>query len=124
MIQLKTDEPMSIEKSLLIKDMTLDMLIDKHHPALAGHFPGNPIVPGVVILDHLIQLWQKQSGQSVNSIMNAKFINLLRPDISCRIHYTAKAQHINFLVTTSGPHSMAQQETDPVIICKGLFSYE
>lgn len=29
--------------------------IAANHPALPGHFPGHPVVPGVMIIDHVLQ---------------------------------------------------------------------
>ena len=36
--------------------MNYSFSIKKTHLSLKGHFPGNPIVPGVVILDEVIQI--------------------------------------------------------------------
>lgn len=33
------------------------------HPALAGHFPGRPIVPGVVLLDRVVGLADQVFGR-------------------------------------------------------------
>jgi 3-hydroxymyristoyl/3-hydroxydecanoyl-(acyl carrier protein) dehydratase len=56
--------------------------IDSRHPSLPGHFPGNPIVPGVVILEEILA----QMGQSLNKpfvlthVPSVKFHSPLRPD--------------------------------------------
>ena len=41
---------------------TLSLRIAPDHPALAGHFPGNPIVPGVVLLDLAIRALARRGG--------------------------------------------------------------
>jgi 3-hydroxyacyl-[acyl-carrier-protein] dehydratase len=55
-------------------------LIAENHPALAGHFPGNPIVPGVLILDEVLQAVQQWRGPiRLKSVESVKFRSPLRP---------------------------------------------
>lgn len=50
-------------------------------PFVAGHFPGNPLVPGVVILQYVIEEIARQLGKDVSpgQIQKAKFLSPLRP---------------------------------------------
>lgn len=51
------------------------------HPAFAGHFPGRPIVPGVVLLDQAILFAEALLGRKVErwQIGNAKFLSPAGP---------------------------------------------
>jgi len=50
------------------------------HPALAGHFPGNPIVPGVLILDEVVQAAEQWRGRlRLKGVESVKFTSELRP---------------------------------------------
>jgi predicted hotdog family 3-hydroxylacyl-ACP dehydratase len=54
--------------------------IQRDHPSLPGHFPDEPIVPGVVILDEVrAALAQWRQGR-IAQIHFAKFLRPLRPD--------------------------------------------
>jgi 3-hydroxyacyl-[acyl-carrier-protein] dehydratase len=54
--------------------------ISADHPSLPGHFPGTPIVPGVVILDEILAaLTEWRGGSRVTSIRAVKFLAPLKP---------------------------------------------
>lgn len=59
--------------------MTSRFTINPDHAALPGHFPGNPVVPGVVLLEHLIEaLAQAHPGRTCTGVRRMKFLRLLR----------------------------------------------
>ncbi len=53
--------------------------IDPGHPALAGHFPGHPVVPSVLILDEVMNAIQAGSPNTIVGIPRVKFLSPLRP---------------------------------------------
>ena len=60
------------------------------HPSLAGHFPGAPIVPGVVILDEVaaaLAEWRKDC--QLTQIRAVKFVLPLKPEQPFTICLTA-----------------------------------
>ena len=65
-----------------------DVSIAKDHPCLAGHFPGNPVVPGVVILDKVREAIQiKKSGFRISSFPSVKFLQPLLPSQEFKIEF-------------------------------------
>jgi 3-hydroxyacyl-[acyl-carrier-protein] dehydratase len=55
-------------------------LIPADHPSLAGHFPGAPIVPGVVVLDEVAAVlaeWRQDC--QLTGIPSVKFIAPIKP---------------------------------------------
>ena len=62
------------------------------HPAFAGHFPGMPIVPGVVLLDEAIQAIATDIGHSGGwNIASVKFLHPLGPDARVVIRHEVQA---------------------------------
>lgn len=55
--------------------------VPANHPAFAGHFPGRPVVPGVVLLDRVILFAESLSAQPIAGWQfgNAKFLAPVGP---------------------------------------------
>jgi 3-hydroxyacyl-[acyl-carrier-protein] dehydratase len=63
--------------------------IPSDHPAFAGHFPGTPIVPGVVLLEEVLQVLGSDLGLTVTDwqISSVKFLSPLTPGESAIMEY-------------------------------------
>lgn len=61
--------------------LVLRKVVRLDHPAAPGHFPGNPIMPGVVLLDEIIgaALEHGQLADAACVIKAAKFLRPVRP---------------------------------------------
>lgn len=58
--------------------MDYSFTIQATHPSLKGHFPNNPIVPGVVILDEVINIIKELKPElTVTAIPMVKFTHPL-----------------------------------------------
>ncbi len=78
------------------------------HPCFAGHFPGNPIVPGVVILEYVQkQLLNVIDGYRISTLAQAKFIRSISPeeDFSITLTQTTKGT-IKFLCANNAGNVM------------------
>ena len=65
----------------------INFTIYSDHPCLAGHFPDNPIVPAVTLLDELISaIFYQQSPPENMVIKQAKFIGPVFPGERVNVH--------------------------------------
>ncbi len=60
------------------ESQTLSVSAD--HPAMPGHFPGRPIVPGVLLLDLVVEDWLRQRPEApLRGLSKMKFLSVLAP---------------------------------------------
>ena len=84
--------------------------IDALHPALPGHFPGRPIVPGVVLLDRLAAVVEREWRAPIAKLPQVKFLRLLRPGEPATLTIDGEAPHGKFVIESAGD-----------IVAKGTF---
>jgi 3-hydroxyacyl-[acyl-carrier-protein] dehydratase len=71
------------------------IIFNETHPIFSGHFPGNPIVPGVIQVQIIKNLMEKKFEQNLilSQAKNIKFLSIISPvthpqvEVSLRIQY-------------------------------------
>lgn len=82
------------------------------HPALPGHFPGNPVVPGVLLLDHLFAGLQAETGRRVRRLEQARFMAALRAGEDARAYCSVHGPRVDF-------HLRAPREGVSTVLASG-----
>lgn len=66
------------------------------HPSLPGHFPGAPLVPGVVMLEAVAGALRAWRGERLARIAEAKFVAPLLPGEDVEIRLSESAGRLRF----------------------------
>ena len=81
---------------------TTSFSIPEDHPALPGHFPGHPVVPGVVVLDRVAAALAHWRGARLVGLPQAKFLHPLLPGQRADLYLEDGVSAIRFRVLHEG----------------------
>ena len=95
--------------------MEFDFKVAPDHPSLPGHFPGHPLVPGVLLLDHVLQAITRLTGHDVGGLRQMKFMSALLPGERAHGSCEVDGLRVSFRVLTD------RQGAD-VVVAEGIAS--
>lgn len=83
-----------------------NLQLDAHHAIFKGHFPGNPVTPGVVQVEILGELLSDALQQKValKTMGNCKFLAVLNPE-----EHAAIEVKITHALTEENTHKVSAQ---------------
>jgi 3-hydroxyacyl-[acyl-carrier-protein] dehydratase len=90
--------------------VAIDLVVPASHPSLPGHFPGKPIVPGVVLL----ALVHKHACQNLGFAAGAsrwrriKFLRPVQPDQHVILELDGQTEQFSFAIMTTSGEAVAR----------------
>lgn len=92
---------------------TAQISLNKDHDIFKGHFPGNPVTPGVCMMQIVKELTEEFTGSSLflKTASNVKFMAIINsfetPDLKIQLDITENEQDIKVKNTTSFGETIA-----------------
>jgi 3-hydroxyacyl-[acyl-carrier-protein] dehydratase len=69
------------------------------HPCYEGHFPGRPVLPGVVLLELVAEAIGRGAPRAIGAV---KFQRALLPGENFTLHWNAKGARVDFHCERAG----------------------
>lgn len=92
---------------------TAQISLNKDHDIFKGHFPGNPVTPGVCMMQIVKELTEEFTGSSLflKTASNVKFMAIINPfetpDLKIQLDITENEQDVKVKNTTSFGETIA-----------------
>ena len=85
------------------QEISCRIVFNGEHAIFKGHFPRNPVVPGVCMMEMVKELLQEQVHESLmlRSTGNVKFLQLITPDVQPVIKIEWKQNEAGYAVKAS-----------------------
>lgn len=97
--------------------------VDPSAGVFAGHFPGNPVLPGACSIQTLTEILRSVfgSGLSVTGIVSCKFLRAVNPEthrsLSFSVSYSDECGRIRFSVCGMLPDGEPYMKIKGVAVC-------
>lgn len=70
--------------------------VAEDHPSLPGHFPGSPLVPGVILLEQVALALREWRGERLSRVLEAKFVAPLWPAQQAQVALSEANSRVRF----------------------------
>ena len=81
--------------------LSCKITFNRQHDIFKGHFPGQPVVPGVCMMEMVKELLEQHTDQSLwlRDAGQVKFLQLITPEVAPQIAINWSAQNEGYQVT-------------------------